>query len=72
MLVAEQALRRFMQEKDNIYNSEDPFFVVACSRCGKEYWSTRRINTVCMRCGSKNISTNRPGHTIEKYKNITK
>ena len=62
----------FGEKKDNSYNPSDPFFVVTCKDCGKEYWSIRRANSVCMRCGSKNISTNRPGHTIEKYKNITK
>ncbi len=72
MLVAEQALRRFMQGRDNVYNSGDPFFVVACNKCGKKYWSTRKINAVCMHCGSKNISTNRPEHTIERYKNTNK
>lgn len=72
MLVAEQALRRFMQGRDNVYNSGDPFFIVVCNRCGKEYWSTRGINVVCIRCGSKDISTNKPEHTIERYKNITK
>lgn len=70
--MTEQALRRFIQRKDNEYNSGDPFFVAVCSGCAKEYWSTRRINTVCMRYGNKNARTNKPAYTIESYKNTTK
>ncbi len=57
-----------MHKKDNSYNPGDPFFVVTCKDCGKEYWSTRKINSVCMRCGSSNINTHTPKHTIENYK----
>ena len=57
-----------MNKKDNRYNPDAPFFVVTCKDCGKEYWSTRRINRACMRCKSSNINTHAPGHTIKNYK----
>lgn len=49
------------------YNSADPFFVVRCRDCGKEYWSTIRANDACVKCGSTNISTSAPKHNIKNY-----
>ncbi len=57
-----------MYKKDNSYNPSDPFFIVICKDCDKEYWSTRRGNSVCMCCKSSNIHTHISEHTIENYK----
>ena len=51
-----------MRETDNSYRVSDPFFSVECAACGAAYWSTRRQNAVCAKCGAKNPHTNLPEH----------
>lgn len=46
------------------YHSSDPFFVVSCKKCGTRYWSTRRKNAVCAKCGGSDTKTSAPEHTI--------
>lgn len=48
--------------KEVKYYSGDPFFVVTCDACGAEYWSTRRLNEVCAKCGVKNPITHLPDY----------
>lgn len=50
------------------YHVSDPFFVVHCKKCGKKYWSTRRINKQCSVCKSTDVVTYAPEHTIDRYK----
>lgn len=47
------------------YHSSDPFFIVRCRRCRAEYWSTRRENATCAKCGSSDTETKAPEHTID-------
>lgn len=47
-------------KEDNTYRGLDPFFVVSCQNCGSRYWSTRRINKVCSKCGSGKTTTRPP------------
>lgn len=49
------------KEEKDVYRPGDPFFVVECERCGRQYWSTRRINQVCAKCGAENPYTHPPG-----------
>lgn len=57
-----------MIDKIGNYYSSDPFFIVKCNKCGKEVYSTRRNNYICSKCGSTDIKTSVPYHTIEKHK----
>nr|DAW26307.1 MAG TPA: DNA-directed RNA polymerase [Caudoviricetes sp.] len=50
------------------YYSSDPFFIVKCNKCGKEVYSTRRKNEKCSKCGSADVKTSVPYHTIEQHK----
>lgn len=51
-----------MEKDKNRYRVSDPFFLVECFVCGKSYWSTRRMNPVCAKCGVKNPITYLPEH----------
>lgn len=46
------------------YNPGDPFFCVHCNKCGRAWWSTRRVNKLCKKCGSDDVVTSEPEHTI--------
>lgn len=48
------------KEAENRYRVSDPFFVVECGGCGARYWSTRRINVKCAKCGKENPITHLP------------
>lgn len=50
------------------YHVGDPFFIVHCKKCGKKYWSTRRINRRCAFCASESVVTDAPEHTIDQHK----
>ncbi len=50
------------KEEKDVYRSSDPFFIVECNQCGRSYWSTRRINRVCAKCGAENPYTHIPEH----------
>lgn len=52
--------RHMEQGQDNKYHVSDPFFVVECRACGKGYWSTRRVNRKCAKCGSEDVTTRLP------------
>lgn len=48
------------------YKASDPFFIVTCRDCGRGYWSTRQTGGRCIFCGSPDIQSRVPGHTIER------
>lgn len=52
--------------RDTIYYPGDPFFCVHCNKCGRDWWSTRRVNDLCSKCGSTDVVTSAPEHTIGK------
>lgn len=64
LLFARQIIGGFMNKKEekDVYRSSDPFFIVECNQCGRRYWSTRRINRVCAKCGAENPYTHIPEH----------
>lgn len=48
------------EPEDSRYHVSDPFFVVECSTCGAKYWSTRRVNIECAKCGGGDVTTQLP------------
>ena len=50
------------------YNPLDPFFIVNCRNCNARYWSTRRMNIKCSKCGSEKVVTSVPEHEVEDMK----
>lgn len=48
------------QGQESRYHVSDPFFVVECRACGAGYWSTRRVNVNCAKCGSGDVTTRPP------------
>ncbi len=53
---------------DSGYHVSDPFFVVDCAGCGAKYWSTRRVNRECAKCGMKNPVTHLPEHILAEMR----
>lgn len=48
---------------ENKYYPGDPFFCVHCKNCGRKWWSTRRVNKSCKKCGSTDVVTTVPKHS---------